>query len=345
MSENPKSRILVIGAGCVGVITGYHLSLAGADVTFLVRPHRAEELKRPQVLYCYEDNELKEYEGYTYITDPLQVIGANYDYIVIALDGASLRNEVGRELAETIGEAARQTNTKVILGSIFVDLRTWFLEVSGLAGKQVTNGHLDIHVYPTKRLTLPSQPPIDPELIAKADFAYSDKLPEGFSVDDSAPAVANGFTEIYNACGISRCAVKSAAEYAVGINPMLPVFAACELLGWPKFQDIGNKGEIWSLTVAAVKEIQGLSIHGELGQQASAETTEAGLAAALAAWEKHMVPLDLQEFNRFHHSLKLKSQGREHLYLCLSYGEAEGKPMSALKELLQRVDHPQTATV
>ncbi|KAI1777211.1 hypothetical protein F4818DRAFT_340965 [Hypoxylon cercidicola] len=339
MSDKSVPRILVIGAGCVGIVTGYHLNLAGADVTFLVRPHRAEELKRPQILYCYEDNQLKGYKGYGYITNPLEMIGASYDYIVIALDGAALRNEAGRGLAKTIGEAARQTNTKVILGSIFVDLRTWFLEVSGVAGEQVTNGHLDIHVYPTKRLTLPSQAPANPELIAKADFAYSDRLKEGFSVDDSSPAVANGFAELYNACGISRCAVKSAAEYAVGINPLLPVFAACELLGWPKFQDIGDKGEVWSLTVAAVREIQGLSIHGELGQRASKETTEAGLAAMLAAWEKHMVPLDLQEFNRFHHSIKLKSQGREHLRVCSSYGEAEGKPMSALKELLQRVDH------
>ncbi|KAI6081764.1 hypothetical protein F4821DRAFT_248626 [Hypoxylon rubiginosum] len=272
------------------------------------------------------------------------MIGANYDYLLVALDGATLRNEIGYTLAKTIGEAARQTNAKVILGSIFVDLRTWFLEVAGIPGEQVTNGHLDIHVYPPKRLTLSSQAPLDPELIVKADFAYSDKLEEGFSVDDSSPAVATEFAEIYNACGVSHCTVKPAAEYAVGINPMLPIFPACELLDWPKFKDIGSKGEAWSLAVAAVKEIQGLSIHGELGQKASTETTEAGLAAALAAWEEHMIPLDLQEFNRFHHAVKLQSQGREHLRVCLSYGEAEGKPMSALKELLRRVDHPKTIT-
>ncbi|KAI1397679.1 hypothetical protein F4819DRAFT_490329 [Hypoxylon fuscum] len=338
MSKNPRSRILVVGAGSMGVVTGFHLSLAGADVTFLIRPHRAEALERPQILYCYDDNSLKEYKGYTYITNPSEIVNAKYDYIVITLDGASLRNETGLRLVKAIGEA----NTKVILGSIFFDLRTWFLQVSGLADEQVTNGHLDIHVYAPKDVTLPLNAPADSDLIAKADFAYTDKLEQGFTVDDSSPAVANGFAEIYNASQISKCAVQPALEYAVGINPLFPVFAACELLNWPKFEDIGKKGELWGLVIASVKEIQDLSIHGELGQQAAKETTEAGLAATLAAWEKHMLPLDLQAFNQFHHGKKLQSQGREHLQACLSYGDAEGKPMPALRELLRRVQEHQS---
>ncbi|OTA63227.1 hypothetical protein K449DRAFT_433333 [Hypoxylon sp. EC38] len=344
MTEQRRARILIVGAGSMGIITGYHLSLAGVDVTFLIRPHRAEALSRPQILYCYDDNKLKEYKDYSYITNPSEIIGANYDFIVITLDGASLRNETGLSLVKTIGEAARQTNTKIILGSVFFDVRTWFLQASGLAAEQVTNGHLDIHVYSPKDVTLPIIPPTDPELISKADFAYTDRLGQGFTVDDSSPAVAEAFAKIYNANGISKCAVKSALECAVEINPLFPVFAACELLDWPKLQDISGKGEIWSLVVASVKEIQDLSIHGELGQQAAGATTEASLAASLAAWEKHMFPLDLQAFNRFHHGKKLKAQGREHLRACLSYGAVEGKPMPALKELLRRVeDHEVTA--
>ncbi|OTB03598.1 hypothetical protein M426DRAFT_321518 [Hypoxylon sp. CI-4A] len=343
MSQKEKSRILIVGAGSMGVITGYRLSTAGADVTFLIRPHRAETLDRPQILYCYDDNELKEYKSYTYITNPSEMIGANYDYIVISLDAASLRNETGLSLVKTIGEAARRTKTKIVLGSIFIDLRTWFLEVSGLAKEQVTNGHLDIHAYATKAVTLPVNPPTDPELIAKADFAYTDKLDQGFTVDDSSPAVAHGFAAIYNASGSRGCAVTPALEGAVGINPLFPVFAACELMNWPKFMDIDMNVELWSLVVASVKEIQSLSIHGELGQQAAKGTTSAGLAASLAAWEKIMLPLDLQAFNHFHHGQKLPAQGSQHLQACLSYGEAEGKMMPSLRELLRRVQEHREA--
>jgi ketopantoate reductase len=82
----------IIGAGSMGIITGYHLDLAGAEVTFLIRPHRKEALDRPQILYCYDGNQLKEYTGYTYITDPAKMVGASYDYIVVTLDGIALRN-------------------------------------------------------------------------------------------------------------------------------------------------------------------------------------------------------------------------------------------------------------
>ncbi|KAI2615344.1 hypothetical protein GGR54DRAFT_632228 [Hypoxylon sp. NC1633] len=325
MSDHSRPRILVVGAGAMGIITGYHLGLAGADVTFLIRPHRSDALNRPQILYCYDDNQLKEYKDYTYITDPSKMIGASYDFIVITVDGASLRNETGLSLMKTIGEAARHTNTKVVLGCIFIDILS------------VINGHLDIHVYAAKDLKLPPHAPADPDLIKKADFAYTDKMGSGFTVEDTSPAVADEFAKIYNASGVSRCAVKSVSEYAIGINPKFPIFPACELLGWPKFQDIDIEGELWTLVVASVKEIQELSIHGEPGQQAAHMTTRTGFAASLVAWEKNMLPLDLQAFNCYHHGKKLKVQGREHLEVCISYGEAEGKPMPALRELMRRV--------
>lgn len=48
----------------MGVFTGVHLGLAGAAVTFLVRPHREEQLSRPQVRYSHDDHSLKTFSGY-----------------------------------------------------------------------------------------------------------------------------------------------------------------------------------------------------------------------------------------------------------------------------------------
>jgi hypothetical protein len=174
-----------------------------------------------------------------------------------------------------------------------------------------------------------------------ADLGYIHCFDYGFVVDDSSPVAANGFAEIYNASGVSRCAIKPALQYAVDLDPIFAVFAACELMDWPKFRDIDQNAERWSLAVAAVKEIQGLSIHGEPGQKAARETTEAGFAGSLAAWEKGTLPFDLQEFNRYHHGGKVNAQDRQHLRDCVAFGEADGKPMSALKALLQRVEDRQ----
>src|SRR5690242_2429553 len=126
MGQHQDRRVLIIGAGSMGIIMGYNLQLTGAEVTFLVRPHRAEALNRPQKLYCYDDNQLKTYTGYKCITSPSKMLSGGYDYIVITLDGAALRNEVGQSLVKTIGEAVRGTKTKVILGTVFINLRPWF---------------------------------------------------------------------------------------------------------------------------------------------------------------------------------------------------------------------------
>ena len=64
---NPP-RILIVGAGAMGMVTGYHLSLAGVAVTFYVRPARLAELHGPQRLYCYDDATLKEFSNYQVIT-------------------------------------------------------------------------------------------------------------------------------------------------------------------------------------------------------------------------------------------------------------------------------------
>jgi Ketopantoate reductase PanE/ApbA len=346
MTKHSRPRILVIGAGSMGIIMGYYLSLGGAEVTFLVRPHRVEALAHPQILYSYDDNSLKEYKGYTYITHPTDMVGANYDFILITLDAASLRNEVGQNLVKTIGEAVRGTNTKVILGSVFVNLQPWFLQLSGLTREQVASGSLSIHAYPQREVILPLHPPTDPELLAKADLAYADRLGPGFNLfDDSSPAITSRFKEIYNANGVSYCEVQNAAEFALSIDPSFAILAACSLLDWPKFQDINGNGELWSLALPAVKEIQRLSIHGEKGQEAAIATTQAGFAASFAALENQMLPLDFQEFNRFHHGGKVNASDCENLAACIALGEAEGKPMFALKELLRRVEDRQGVAV
>ncbi len=340
MTEQNSCRVLIVGAGSMGLVVGYILSLAKAEVTFLVRPHREEELKRPQVLYSYDDNQLKTYTDYKHITDPSKIIGADYDYIFVTLDAHALRSEVGLSLVKMIGDAVRGTQTKVVLATAFIDLRSWFIEVSGISGDQVTYGLLLIHAYAPRAVTLPLHEGTDSTLLEQADQAYRDTLGPGFIVDDSSPAVAEGFAELYNASGLSTCVVMPAAQLAVFGIPLFPVFAACDLLGWPKYEEIDSMGEVWNLAVEAAREIQGLSILGEPGQKAAATITGTGLAAQFAGMEKQMLPLDYSAFNKYHHGGKVNVQDRELLNACVSYGEAEGKTMSALKELIKRVENP-----
>jgi hypothetical protein len=126
-------------------------------------------------------------------------------------------------------------------------------------------------------------------------------------------------------------------EFAIMTKFMFPVFAACELLGWPPARDLDNNKELWHLTVRSVQEIQGFEEHGLAGKAAMASTTADGLLEIWRSLEQAALPLDFAAFNRFHHGSKVRAQDIELLKGCVKVGEQEGQPMSALKELLARV--------
>ena len=334
----PTANVLIVGAGAMGIITGYYLDLAGVAVTFLVRPNRAERLERPQILYCYDDVSLKHYTGYNIITSPTEIAHGDYDYVILAIDGAALRSPEGEQLVTAIGEAARGTETKVIIGTIGVGLRLQFLSRSGLPGEQVFNGGLYILIYQVARVSLPVHPPTDPDLLNRADFAYRHSGGIGLFVDDSAPDAARHFAEIYNANGTSRCVVLEAQDFATMLPPVFVILAASDLMGWPRAEHLASDRELWDLTIRAVKEVQGLSIHGEAGRKAQKTTTADSFLEMFKAMEAVAYPLDLPAFNRFHHGGKVYQQDLQLLRDCVVLGEGEGQTMTALKDLIARVE-------
>jgi hypothetical protein len=334
----PKNaQVLIVGAGSMGIAAGYYLARSGSNVTFLVRPHRVEDLSRPQILYSYDDNGLKEFSGYSLVDSPEKIANVGYVYIVITLDGAALRSPAGMKTIEAIGHATRGKQTGVILGTIGHGLRSWFLKASGLSEETVTNGALGIQCYPVAAATMTAHPPTDTDLLGKAEHAYRHCWPFGFIVDDSAPTVAQGFSALYSASGESKCLVQPALDFAAGIAPTFAVITAWELLGWPRAGSIDPNSTEWKLGTEAAREIQDLQIHGEVGRKLAAETTPDGLAERWRQWEQDMLPLDLSDFNRYHHGGKVNTQDRLILQDCLREGVSEGHAMPALKALLDRL--------
>ena len=73
------------------------------------------------------------------------------------------------------------------------------------------------------------------------------------------------------------------------------------------------------------------------GKAAQAATTADGLLEIWRSLEQAALPLDFAAFNKFHHGGKVRAQDIELFKDCVKLGEQEGQPMSALKELLARV--------
>jgi len=344
MPTSNKAQVLIIGAGAIGIILGYHLELAGADITFLVRPHRLNELQNPQTLYCHDDHSLKVFKGYHYITEVSELLDKTYDYIFIALDGAALKSESGQNLIRTIGKAAAgaQNTTKVLIGSFYFDIRSWFLELSGLPGNRVCTCNAAIHAYYTKAFKMPTvvTSSESSSSITQADWAYADRFSTGaaFHVLDDCPEVAQSFAELYNACQVSKCIIRSPDEDALFGNVAPIAFAAAELLGWPKFRDIDPDDDIWKLATDAAKEVMGLKLHGEAGANAAAHLEPSLFLEGMKHYEKTFGTFDIIAFSRYHHGGKVQAQDKKHLQESILHGEKDGKSMQALKAIVQRVE-------
>ena len=337
MTESTTPSVCVVGAGSMGIITAYHLSLAGAAVSFLVRPHHQERLSRPQTLYCYDDNSLRTFTGYQVITDPAELAGTSFDFVVITLDGAALRAEAGQWLVEEIGRAFRGTKTAIILGSVGIDLRSWFLEKSGLAETQVNKGVLGNLIYEVGPATIPLHPGVKPDLLAKADYGYRHFTSAGFHVDLSVPQVARAFAELYNRCGVSECTVVPVEEFKVWVT-YFAALAAWELLDWCVTADIDPAGETWQLGTEAMREFQRMPMYGQTGLVASEQTNAEATLEFFRQQEKDTLPLDLAAFYRYHHGGKVNGQDHQLLREALNLGEAKGAEVSTLRTLVARLE-------
>jgi hypothetical protein len=329
--------VCIVGAGAMGIITAYHLNLAGAAVTFLVRPHHQERLSQPQILYSYDDSSLKTFTDYELLTDPAKLAGMSFDFVIITMDGAALRSEAGQWMAQEMGRAFRGTQTAIILGSIGIDLRSWFLEQSGLAETQVTKGALGQLIYEVKSATFPLHPDVNSDLLAKADYGYRHFTLTGFHVDLSAPQVAHDFTALYNRCGVSQCAVVPVDAFGLAVTTFTAL-AAWELLGWCATADIDPRNETWQLGAAATQEFQRLPMYGQTGLAASEKTNAATILEDFQQQEENTLPLDLTAFYRYHHGGKVNDQDHQLLREALDLGAAQGIDMPALRTLVGRLE-------
>src|SRR6266567_2507273 len=242
-----KPSVLIVGAGAVGLAVGYHLSLAEASITFLVRPRRSAACASPQQLYCYDDAELKTFAGYSVVENVAELAEMRFQFVIVTLDGHSSRTTEGTALLRSLGDAIRASDAMVIMGGVALDLREHYLKVMRIAEDRLLAALLGMLSHQANA-NLPVHAPTDPAQVAKASVCYKHPASKiGFRIGTSFAPAARQFAALYNRCGVSRCGL---------VNPVIvdsasasgPVYAACEIAGWPDdFATVVANKELWRL--------------------------------------------------------------------------------------------------
>ncbi|RAI85865.1 ketopantoate reductase [Paenibacillus pabuli] len=341
ISNQPK--ILIVGAGAVGFSVGYHLHLSGTDITFLVRQGRKATFDSPQKLYCYDDATLKNFNDYNVIEDVKDIQPQQYQFIIITLDGNASRTSEAIDLLSKLGDIVRDSTTTVIMCGFGSGIREHYLEVMQIRENQLLRGILGTLSHQSTA-NLPVHEPTDPKQIAQSIVCY--KHPSnsvGFQIETNNKTAAKQFIALYNRSKVSRCGQVSPAMFNIYSSIGFPVYAACDILGWPNFSTVIANKELWHLACRAQGEIATLPQHGLVGKIMGVVMGSRMTGNIHLKMERDMLPLDYQAFNRFHHGGKVRTQDIESIRNSIVEGQRQGRPMKALKELLQRVIEHESA--
>ncbi|CBG73276.1 ketopantoate reductase [Streptomyces sp. LBUM 1478] len=339
-----KPSVLIVGAGAVGMAVGYHLSLAGADITFLVRPGRKAVFAAPQQLYSYDDAALKTFAGYTVVEGVDELVEPRFQFVVVTLDGHVSRSAEGTALLRALGDVIRGTDATVIMCGIGKGLREHYLDVMRIADDQLLAGMLAMLSHQADA-DLPVHAPTDPAMVAKASVCYRHPANKvGFRVGASNKAAAKKFAALYDLNGVSRCTAGN-AFLVNSASAFFPMFSACEIAGWPDdFATVVADKELWRLACRAQGEIMSLPQNGLLGKVMAAVLGPRLTASVNLKVAREVGPLDYMAFSRFQHGDKVRVQDVESMRTDLADGRRQGRRMSALQELLARLEAHEAAS-
>ncbi len=332
-----EQQVLIVGAGALGLTCAYHLQLAGAGISFLVRPHRQEALSRPQQFYCYNDHSLKTLEDYRVFTAAEDLQGQHFDFVLLTLDGATCRSEQGVATLSALGKELAGTGANLVICGVGIGLYEHVKRTTGFAEANLLEGSMKMFAYQVENAKMPLPPPTNIELHNSADIAYlffSDRV--GFFVTSRPKKAAKAFSLLWKKSGVIRCKQMPAKVYATFTNAFFPFSTACELNGWQGTDALIADQELWHLCCDAKREIMGLKRHGIVGKFFSKLMSNTRLEKMMRGTDRDAQPMGFTAFNHFHHGGKVQQQNIQIMENCAAAGEQEGRDMTAVKTLLAR---------
>jgi ketopantoate reductase len=331
------TKILIVGAGALGTVAGYHLALGGSEVTFFVRSARLAEMRPPLVLYCYDDAALRQFGDYKVVSSIAEVAAQRFDYVLVTFDGAVCRSAEGTQLLAELGDAIRGSDAVLVIGGVGV--REHYLKTTRLPEARLLEGTLGSLSYQVGRVTLPLHEPTDAAVLAQASVAYHhfDGI-KGYMVAGEPAAAAKAFAAVYDRCGISKCVIMNADMFNILSTAFFPLMAVCDLAGWPDAASMAANTALMRLCARAMREISALPRHGFIGKLVSLMIWPPVVGMLLKKLEKDCLPLDFHGFNKFHHGGKVRAQDIDVMRACAQSGAAQGQNMPALNALVRRYE-------
>ncbi len=305
-------RVLLVGAGAVGLVYGRHLQRGGADVSFFVRPKYAEEVRAGFAMYnLNHSRDPVRFEGFKVLTDTDAVAGQQWDQVWLCISSTAL---AGDWLAPFLAATGSATIISLQPGLFDQDL------IAGLVGpERLVTGLISFSSW---------HAPLPGSVRPEHGFAYWHP-PFAQSRFDGAGAAA-----VVAALKAGSCpaAVGGAATAGTrGTAVLMPIVAAMELGGWT-FAGLRGPEQL-DLAARSIREAGAITCRkAGISSGPVKIVARPMVIAGLSRLAPRIAPFDIETFFRVHFT-KVGDQTLSNLSDWITEGQRTGLPTEALVAL------------
>lgn len=319
-------RILVVGAGAVGLVFGHHLARGGAAVSFLVRDKYAADCRQGFTLYPLNRSRRQRtrpvrFDGAPILTDVREVAAQTWDQVYVTVSSTALRTGWFAEVAAAIGDAT------VVLLQAGPDDRAYAL--GHLPEGRLVQGLISLISYPAP---LPGETRFpDPGMA----YWFPPLAPSPMS---GPPGRRDAVVAALRAGGLpARGAADVAALTGPATAATMPLLLHLEASGWSFARAVWGRGaDGRRLTTAFGASREALAIvAAEAGRRPPAVfklLLHALPLRLLIRVARALLPLDLETYLRAHFT-KVGDQTRLYVQRYIELGRELQLPVSALQAI------------
>ena len=308
-----KPKVLIVGAGAVGAVYGYHLSKGGAKVTFYAKEKYRASLADGMVLYPLkgpEKGQTIRFTDYDVVTPIDDLTGRNFDQMWICVSSTALMTGWLDDLLPYMGET------------------TILYMQAGMQDRE----YMEARVPPDRLCAgviqmISWQAPLRTETYDPPGIAYW--WPKPANPFSGARGRVDEIVDTLNTGGWASTIVPDAQAKTMFMSCiMMPYMAGLEVSGW-KFADFGKKGS--KLASQAARETRAIVKPGGSNLLAWLISSRFGLRMITWAMPKVM-PFDIETYIEYHFS-KVGDQTRAKLTHYQALATQRNMPATAIKAL------------
>lgn len=315
----PPTRVLLVGAGAVGTVYGYHLARAGAHVAYLVRAPRVEATRRGLVLYEMRGKRRRirrQFVPSAVHGSVSEAAASEYDQLWLCLSTAALERALDADLPELL--RAHQGAVVTLQPGLHVPE----LLEAHVGADRLVDGGISMVAY---------QAPLVAGEVPEPGIAYWLPFPSPFT----GPGAA-GIVSLLQAGGCPAAVrPNTRAMMAYGTATLNPLIVALEGAGWKLAQM--RKGRWARLAADACAEARAITeAQVRVPPPAGLHLVRPATLRLASRVLPRVAPFELEIYLRYHFT-KVGDQTRMLMRRFVADGEELGLAVAALRELYAAV--------